>query len=127
MSSVQSRVGKVDAPKSKLAMACAWIHKLYDDIPKPFDHKDLKNADVCWIEERIDFPPYGPCWRGSWVFGMGVFDVKFPLWAVRPATAAEMAELMKGRVVRGSWAPSFRIAREWFATAEEINGPAVRS
>ena len=52
-----------------------------------------KEPDICHVNKKV-----GGHYIGSWVFGFGFFNVKFPVETTRELTSEEVAKYNKGRV-----------------------------
>jgi uncharacterized cupin superfamily protein len=89
---------------SKLVTATKALHKIGDI--------SSEEPDLAQVNKRE-----GNFYVGSWVCGVGFFDVKFPIETTRPCTEEEKAYWLKG-TFRSSFAPDFKLQEDEFATRE---------
>lgn len=106
---------------SKLIMARSWAHKGLSDMKR----KDDEEYDLASVSAVTHHPELGPCYIGAFVCGIGAFHVHFPADAVRICTAPEVERYTGGRFGR-TFAPSFQVAPEEFATITDLGQMPVK-
>jgi hypothetical protein len=100
----------VELPRPVLMMAKAYAHKGLTDMKR----RDQETWSLIRVRGKTPHPDLGECWTGSFVEGVGAFDVHFPMDAARPCTRDEKERYLK-TVFGSTFAPSFRLEESEFA------------
>lgn len=104
-----------------LAMARSYAHKGLTGMAR----KDSDVYEIINVECLINHPSLGRCFIGSHVCGIGAFYVHFPVDATRTANDEEINRYTRGRF-GCTYAPSFKVEREEFATKEQLETMPVK-
>lgn len=86
----------------RLMMAKAFAHVGLTGMKR----RDNEVWELASAKRHVIHPDLGPCWVGSFVAGVGAFDVHFPDDAVRICTGVEVAKYTTGKFT-STFRPSF--------------------
>lgn len=99
---------------SKVAMADGYAHKTtgmkLEDQTGAYEEVLVSRSTV--------HPELGRCLVGSFISGIGMFNVHFPVGTIRPATEEEIDQLTKRRYV--GCGADWKLGSEDFATEEDL-------
>jgi hypothetical protein len=103
----------VEEPRAKLVHVTAYAHKLTDMALKETD-------DDAWVSRVTDHPTLGKCYVGSFLTGIGLFNVHFPVDAVRVLDRLQRAEYL-GRTYGGAGRRPWKLRSEHLATQNDLD------
>jgi hypothetical protein len=104
-----------DNQDCRVAFARAYGHQSTNHVRK--EHNP-PGYEAMRFSRWTKHPTLGPCLVGSFLSGIGMFDVHFPIMDVRAATPEEMHHIVTGNYVWGSGRVDHYTATDFIGIAE---------
>lgn len=97
----------------RLMMARAYAHVSLTRMHVKKVSEDIGGWDLASAKVMAKHPDLGLCWIGSFILGVGAFDIHFPVEDVRLCTEAERKKYIKAAFGR-TFGPNFKLVESDF-------------